>query len=174
VVGTQEGKESRLEQGVRGIGEGGAVACTAAHPRQKVEVEDARFEAEPVVVPATEEAKAAAVIGVTGGRVVEDHGEVAEIPIDQHGDALPLVVVERFELQQELMCVAVEYADVFWQKIEIPRCERTLEQVEQVDQITLDRIRSRGQFARHRCARGVELRHLAPEVFHLAHRENLR
>ena len=107
VIRADEALESRLGERVRGIGELGPVAGSARNPREEVEIEQARFDAKPVVVPAREQSKVVA---------VSRHREVPQVPIDEYRDLGPVVVVHLVEADQEVVGMAAQHTDVFrWQ-----------------------------------------------------------
>ena len=105
VVGAHELNEPWFGQHVRRIGKRRTVTGARRHPRQKVEVEQARLHAEPVVVPPRKEAH---------GTVVAHDAEVAEIPVDEDRNLRPLVVVHGLQLKQQLVGEARQDTDVFW------------------------------------------------------------
>src|SRR4051794_36712506 len=141
---------------MRTIREARAVTGRARHPRQEVEIEQAWFDAKPVVVPSAVEAEAP-----VGGSLDR---EVAEVPIDEDGDLRPLVVANFDEAFEKSVGVLPQHSNAFGREVEVARGEGTLEEIEEMDGVTLDGLRRARQQRGDAGARQVELGDLGRQV----------
>src|SRR6478609_27516 len=75
------------------------IALLPHHAGAEVKVQHARLHAKPVVVPARKEPKAVVLI---------THREVPDVPIDQHGDLLELVIPQALGVGEKEIALRLE------------------------------------------------------------------
>ena len=105
---------------------------------------------------------------------VELDREVAEVPVDEHRDALPVVVAALEHGDEEAVGVAAHDVEPALVEPEPGRRVTFGHQVEQVDRVRLDRLRRRRHHRGDLGAREVERRHLLGEVVDLVLGEHAR
>jgi hypothetical protein len=106
VIGRKELEELGFMESVRRVRPLSSISCLRGDAGQEVEVQNARLEPEPVVIPSREETKGLLL------RRVESHREVAEIPIDKDRNSVPRVVPNSLQFEKKVMSVPPQNAHI--------------------------------------------------------------